>query len=235
MDSKNEDQQLNQEEAQEGNQDITQEEGEAELREIMAKAKQGDASAFPGLRFYLKRNEHLWRRCGDMAVQSQEAMIRLITGKDKYLQECLGYQVNSMKTEMTNEKTSTLEWLLVERVISTWLQVNYLEAQDAQQSEKSLRWAQFHLKKLNAAHQRHLKSIATLATLKKLMPSQAPEPPPAEQTITVPAGDPDSVEPAEQAQETPPTPKNGQKVPSQQEGLNRIAALLDANFMQTND
>ncbi len=152
---------------------LTQEEAVAELGELVARAKRGDADAVPRLRKYLVQAPQLWQRCGDLAQQSQAAWIKLLAGNDKHLQECIVQKVNSLKMELADEDTSTLENLLVERVVSTWLQLYYHETQDAQQDEKSLKWAEFRLKKLTAANDRHTKAIGALATLKKLLPSKS--------------------------------------------------------------
>lgn len=76
-----------------------------------------------------------------------------------------------MKIDLADGESSPLENLLVERVISTWLELYYHETRSAQGEEKSLRWAEFRLKQLSAASDRHMKAIGALATLKKLSPS----------------------------------------------------------------
>lgn len=211
-------------------QDLPQEEVFLELRELVARAKQGDRAIVPQLKEYLRKNPQVWQRIGDLALQSQAAWIRLVAGRDKHLQECIVAKVNDMKMELADENTSTLENLLVERVISTWLQLYYHEAQSAQGEEKSLRWAEFRLKQLTAASDRHVKAIGALATLKKLLPSG---PKVLEQPAT----------------EAPPEKRNGQgRSPAQPadqpqptngrvngHGANRVAALLNGKAVATRD
>lgn len=203
---------------------LTQEEATAELAELVARAKQGDASVVPRLREYLLQAPHLWERGGNLALQSQAAWTRLFAGKDKHLQECIVQKVNSMKMELADENTSTLENLLVERVISTWLQLYYYEAQCAQGEEKSLRWAEFRLKQLSVASDRHMKAIGALATLKKLLPSRsaapvAPQAPAVSEPCVPRNGLAPAAEPVDKPERT-----NGHV---NGHSANRVAALLN--------
>ena len=117
---------------------LSQQEAIAELRELVARAKNGDATVLPRLREYLDQVPQLWQGCGDLALQSQGAWVRLIAGNDKFLQESVVRKANALKMELANEDTTTLENMLVERVISTYLQLYYHEMREAQQEEKSL-------------------------------------------------------------------------------------------------
>ena len=60
--------------------------------------------------------------------------------------------------------------LVVDQVVSSWLALYFAEMGDAAASPQSLGWAEFQLKRLEAAHRRHLKSISALATLQHFLP-----------------------------------------------------------------
>jgi hypothetical protein len=209
---------------------LTQEEAIAELRVLVAKAKGGDASVLPRLREYLQQAPQLWQNCGDLAQQSQAAWVRLLAGNDKHLQECVVQKINALKLELADEDSSALENLLVERVVGTWLQLYYHEMQDAQQDEKSLRWAEFRLKQVTAASDRHTKAIGALATLKKLLPSKSEvvQAKPADAAIEqVDSHDDDNgnaVKPNGQNNGKPNGHSNGHSV-------NRLAALMNGKSL----
>jgi hypothetical protein len=208
---------------------LTQQEARDELRELVTKAKRGDATVLPRLREYLGQLPELWQHTGDLALQSQAAWVRLIAGEDKHLRECIVRRVNAMKMDLANEDTSTLENLLVERVISSWLQLYYHETREAQEEEKSLKWAEFRVKQANAANDRHIKSIGALATLRKLVPSERSEPQSTKQAI--------KPEPAESMPAaTGETPSiNGRRINGHRNGHNRLAGLLHSKETVTNE
>lgn len=207
---------------------LTQEEAITELRELVVKARKGDASVVPRLREYLAQAPQLWQQCGDLAIQSQAAWVRLIAGEDKYLQECIVKKANAMKMKLAGEDTPTLEALLVERVVATWLQLYYHETRGAQQEEKSLKWAEFRLKQANAASDRYLKSIGALATLQRLIPTPKSEPQQTKQAIATQPAEPGHDAAETPAEETVPARVNGHN-------NNRVAALLNSKDVVTVD
>lgn len=196
----------------------------AELKELVIRAKQGEVSALPRLREYFKKYPQLWQHYGDLALQSQAAWIRLLANKDRHLQECLVQQVHALKRELSDENTSPLENMMVERVISTWLQLHYHEIQEAQQEEKSLKWASFRLKKLTAANDRHVKAIGALATLKKLLPDGGPVVPPEPPRDAIEGVDSHEAKPDGDNKVRSNGRPNGH---SNGHSVNRLAALLN--------
>lgn len=150
---------------------MTHEDAVAELKVLIARAKQGDAEVVPRLSEYLDNNPILWTQGGDLALQAQAAWINLIAGQNKHLKQCLVRKVNDIKQELSGTSPSPMEKLLVERVVTTWLRVHYCEAHDAQQDEKSLKWAEYRLKRYRTMADIHTKSIGALSMLRKLMPA----------------------------------------------------------------
>lgn len=150
---------------------MTHEDAVAELKVLIARAKQGDAEVMPRLCEYLDNNPILWTQAGDLALQAQAAWINLIAGQDKHLKQCLARKVNELKLELSGTSASPLDSLLIERVVTTWLRIHYCEAHDAQQDEKSLKWAEYRLKRYRTMADMHTKSIGALSMLRKLMPT----------------------------------------------------------------
>lgn len=54
-------------------QEKPQEDSLLDLRELVIRAKQGDAAVVPQLKEYLRQHPEVWNRVGDLALQSQVA------------------------------------------------------------------------------------------------------------------------------------------------------------------
>lgn len=143
-----------------------------ELRQVIAKAKTGDASALPQLRTLLDRNPALIRHYGDLARHAEGAWIGLASGSDFYLRETLTRNAEARRTELTRPGATPIEKLLVERVVATLLQVSYFEATEAASlaAGDTYRQLQFHAKRLGQAQRSHLAALGALVTYQKLMP-----------------------------------------------------------------
>jgi hypothetical protein len=209
-------------------------EGLAELNALIKRAQAGDRSAIPRLREYLRINPQMWRGTGDLAIQSQRAWIDVIAGPDLHLRDCILRRVGELKRELSTESGTALESLLVERIISTYLQVYHAETKEAEFDETSLRWATFQLKRLDSAHRRHVSSIGALATLRNLMSRPAIQP--AQKTIEdVNAGKPEATTNGHDHGSLPAKVNgtNGSaSSPARTNGHNRLAAVLQTTGSQ---
>jgi hypothetical protein len=60
----------------------------------------------------------------------------------------------------------------VERIAATWLQLHYFETLYAQNmDELTIAQSEFHQKRIDRAHQRHLSAVKTLAQIRKIGPA----------------------------------------------------------------
>jgi hypothetical protein len=104
---------------------------------------------------------------------AESVLIDHIT-KDKDLasQELLKHQLESMRIEVAGENPSPLERLLAERVVATWLEVQLFSGfYSANLGKLTLGQGDYHQKRLDRAHRRHLSAIRTLAQVRKLGPA----------------------------------------------------------------
>jgi hypothetical protein len=147
--------------------------GEDEIRGLLERAREGDATELASLREALDRHPETWRAYGDLAAHARDAWISLIAGVDLALKESLGRQVEVMKAELAGPDPSPLEVLLVERIVACWLQVGYADAAAAQAGEMSIQQANYIRKRQDSAHRRYLSAIATLAMTRRLLESAA--------------------------------------------------------------
>ena len=98
----------------------------------------------------------------------------LFAGKSSpQIKESLLRKLADMKVELAGEDPSPLEALLVDRILSTWLQTKYYElamASTHSTQQSVSRQADSIQKRLEGAQRRHLASIKALADFRKLMP-----------------------------------------------------------------
>ena len=146
------------------------------LQQLVRRAEGGDETALPELRVALDANPWCWQRYGDLAQQSMAAWLQLIAGPNLLLQESTRRKAEQLRAELAGPKPSPVERLLVERIVSCWLQTNYADSAYAQLS-KGTNPAQHTaaLQRQNSAQQRYLQAVKALATVRKLLrPSPAP-------------------------------------------------------------
>src|SRR5690242_4848839 len=104
-----------------------------ELRSLVERAEQGDASALPGLHEALDRVPALWGQYADLAAAAERAWVGLAAGDNLMLAESLTRKLASLRAELAGPgEPPPLERLLVARVAAGWLQVHYAEALFAQ-------------------------------------------------------------------------------------------------------
>ena len=103
------------------------------------------------------------------ALQPHElAMLRLITGNDLLQQESLTRKLADLKRELLGPQSSMVEQLAVERVVATWLQLQYCDTAAARVAE-TLPGATHLLRWQEQANRRHLMSLKTLAELRRVL------------------------------------------------------------------
>ena len=141
------------------------------FHELVQAARGGDRSVIPELRKMMWENPELAKNTGDLAAQSQIYWVDLVAGRDLYYRECLLRRVANLKQQLLAESNgSAIELMLVNQVISTWLQLHYYENREALAASDNIRVAEYRLKMIESTFKRHLKSLGSLASVKVLLP-----------------------------------------------------------------
>jgi hypothetical protein len=145
----------------------------ARLQELTKRAEKGERKVVPEMREILDGSPDLAWRLVDLGKTAERLLIdRSIEAKDLAATEGLEHQLESMRREVAGENASSLERLLAERVVATWLQVQLFEAlYAANLGDLTLNQANYHQKRLDRAHRNHLSAIRTLAQIRKLGPA----------------------------------------------------------------
>jgi hypothetical protein len=157
-----------------------------EIKSVVRRARQGDASVLPRLRVLLDEHPTLWRRSGDLAVQAEMAWATLTAGPDLHLRESLLRRAEALRQELAGPTPSPVERMLVGRAVACWLQLHYFDALEAQalNNDERPRLAAFRARRQEQAHRMYLTSLAALTTLRKLLPTAPVKALPAPQTET---------------------------------------------------
>ena len=146
----------------------------AKLWNLMERAKGGDEDAVLNIREILDGSADLaWHFIKGPGTMAESVLIDHIT-KDKDLasKELLKHQLESMRIEVAGENPSPLERLLAERVVATWLEVQLFSGlYGVNLGKLTLSQGDYHQKRLDRAHKRHLSAIRTLAQIRKLGPA----------------------------------------------------------------
>ncbi|MEJ7814789.1 MAG: hypothetical protein WKF53_06390 [Rubrobacter sp.] len=145
----------------------------ARLRDLVGRADQGEEGVVPAIREILDESPDLAWRLRNIGKLAERLLIsKLTSGEDTAAKEMMEHQLESMRLEIAGEAPSPLELLLAERVVATWLQVQFFEALYASGLGKhALTQSNYYQKRLDRAHGRHLSAIRTLAQIRKMGPA----------------------------------------------------------------
>ena len=144
------------------------------LRDLTKRAQGGDEEAALDIRKVLDDSPVLaWLFIKGPAKMAESALINEITQEENLAtKEFLRHQLESMRVEVAGENPSSLERLLAERVVATWLEVQLFEGLCAAGMKGgTLTQDEHRHKRLDGAHWRHLSAIRTLAQIRKIGPA----------------------------------------------------------------
>jgi hypothetical protein len=143
------------------------------LRELARKAEGGDKDASSEMRLILEEHPQLAWRLFDFARVAEHGLMERGLGEGQpSVKAPLRLQMEAMRAEIAGEDPSPLERLLAERVVITWLEVQTFQALYYQNGDRlTLAQAEYHQKRLDRAHRRHLSAIKTLAQVRKMGPA----------------------------------------------------------------
>lgn len=141
------------------------------LNAVVAEAKLGNAEVLPELRDLLDEHPEIWRHYGDLSGQVTAKWLDLLAGDDVLIRESVFRQVNELRLDLQEEDASPLETLLVERIVTSWLQVRFFDSAVALATEGvPTTQARFMDQQLHRAQKRHTEAIRALAEIRKLLP-----------------------------------------------------------------
>jgi hypothetical protein len=138
-----------------------------EIRTVIERAQKGDETILPTLRKYLEDPQFV-DLVGNIARQTERSLIQVAAGEDLLFKEAVTRKLELMRQELSGPTSTALERLLVERIVTCWLQLQ--EADIRYTAAKDLSWNQveYHQRRINHTHKRFLSAVKTLATVRRL-------------------------------------------------------------------
>lgn len=139
-----------------------------EVLALVKKAERGDGSTLPALRECMKIPEVVGLFGGDLARNAQLTLIGKLCGKNLASQEALIGKLELLRADLAGQNPSSLESLLVGRIVACWLHLHYLEQIYSEREIENLKVGAYYEHCLDRAQRRYLSAIKTLATVRKL-------------------------------------------------------------------
>jgi hypothetical protein len=140
------------------------------LEAVLDLARSGRKEILPMLRQVLDKHPELWQHFGNLALQTQESWLLLISGKDLYLAESLRLHLDTMRKEMAGPSPSPLDRLLVDRILACHVQSLYFDAMETTDpTAENMRVARYRMARRDQAHRHFLSAVKMLATVRNLV------------------------------------------------------------------
>jgi len=144
-----------------------------EFRDAIARAQDGDSSVLPVIREHLASRPADFWELADYARIVQTEQITAYTGGGLYVREIMDEVVKRLRKDLAGENPSSLERLLVERIISCYLHVNFADSEysDSVGRGARLEVAEYMQKRLDRTSRRYLQALKALAQVRKMGPA----------------------------------------------------------------
>jgi hypothetical protein len=145
----------------------------AKLKELSDRAEAGDKAARAELRKAVRESSpEIVREASDIARRGQWGLIKTAAAGDPLTEEALVARLDSMRRELGGPEPTSIEVLLIERVVSSWILLEllnsaYLTSVDKQQQVPHS-FAKFYLDWQEKVHRRFLSAIKHLAKVPRL-------------------------------------------------------------------
>ena len=139
-----------------------------EVLSLVKRAEKGDRRTLPALRELMKFPEAVGVFGGDLAREAQATLIAKLCGTDLLAQEALLGKLELLRADLVGLKPTSLERLLVERVVGCWLHLHHLEWMYAKDESMHLELGNYYQRCLDRAQRRFLSAIKTLAMVRKM-------------------------------------------------------------------
>ena len=140
------------------------------LDAMLIAARRGCKEILPKLRQTLKEHPELWQHFGNLALQTQESWLQLVSGRDLLLAEAMRRHLDAMRNELAGPKPSPLDKLLVDRILACHTQLLYFEAMETTDpTAEYMRVARYRMDRRDQAHRQFLSAVKMLATVRNLV------------------------------------------------------------------
>lgn len=133
------------------------------------KANAGDPRAREILRRFLDAHPEVWSQVGNLARHAESTLVEAAAGGEWFGAEAIKREADRIRRALTGPSPTPLETMAVERIVLTWLQLQYVEAR-FMQTQRDLAWAKHWLRRQEQADKLFRSSVKSLTTIRELLP-----------------------------------------------------------------
>jgi len=144
-----------------------------EFAALVTRANTGEDDAVAELRRLLDDHDVLWRTFGDLGKHAQLALIRAIANGDMLVQESVTRMADKLCRELMGPSTTKLEEMAIERIVTAWLEMQFVATTYPMPTGASLAHQRFALRQKESAQRRYEAAIRSLALIRKFLPASA--------------------------------------------------------------
>lgn len=154
---------------------VTRENMRARLTELTRGVNAGNERAAKELHGYCLAEPALWDYLGGLEHNALDSWIRLMapekTSVAAFTRDHMDAELAKRRKALHADGDSQLETLLINRILSAWLQVMHADAAYAQRQQRDGTFAQLEYaqKRLDRAQRQLLRAIQALATVRRLL------------------------------------------------------------------
>jgi len=137
-----------------------------DVQQCIERARNGDESALPFLKQHIQKNPQLLAENADLATTTHHRWITLLSKTDLFKAQCLWCEIFQLKEKLINEGNgTTVEKLIIDQVISTYLQIYYHEQENMKRLSYCSEVPASETKALEATFIRHMRSLCTYSAI----------------------------------------------------------------------
>ena len=138
------------------------------LQELVDAANRGDAASLKSLRQVLDEHPEIWQKAGDLAAHAETTWTRLMAAGNALALESLRREADRMRAELLAGSQSPIERLLVDQVVSCWLQAKHAEISAGLEKANSLAQKRYFDQRMEKTQRRYLSALKMLAQIRRL-------------------------------------------------------------------
>ena len=137
-----------------------------DVQQCIERARNGDETALPFLKEHIRKNPQLLADNADLATTTHHKWITLLSKNDLFKAQCLWDEIYHLKETLIQEGNgTTVEKLIIDQVISTYLQIYYHEQENMERLSYCSEVPASETKALEATFNRHMRSLCTYSAI----------------------------------------------------------------------
>ncbi len=139
------------------------------IHTLINQANAGEDSVMPKIRELLRHAPHLIPLMGgDLSQRAEQLIVDRLSGDRLAMKQSLSENLQRLRDELSGPNSTPLERLLVERVVTCWLHVQFADLQLVQRGEVSVTVGDYLQRQQDRAHRRFLAAVKSLTTVRRL-------------------------------------------------------------------